>query len=83
MYLILIGKVNLCLDTRGKNVFQRLSAGAAFADHFLWEHEHRDTAIAANYVDIAILSKDALEDVALLCPSVDKLLKRASEMPQL
>ncbi len=57
MYLILIGKVNLCLDTRGKNVFQRLSAGAAFADHFLWEHEHRDTAIAANYVDIAILSK--------------------------
>uniref|UniRef100_A0A673L3B5 Cyclic nucleotide-gated potassium channel n=1 Tax=Sinocyclocheilus rhinocerous TaxID=307959 RepID=A0A673L3B5_9TELE len=83
MYLILIGKVNLCLDTRGKNVFQRLSAGAAFGDHFLWEHKHSDTAIAANYVDIAILSKDALEDVALLCTSVGKLLKRAAEMPQL
>lgn len=83
MYLILIGKVNLCLDTRGKNVFQRLSAGAAFGDHFLWEHKHRDTAIAANYVDIAMLSKDALEDVALLCPSVCKLFKKASEMPQL
>ncbi|XP_043094879.1 uncharacterized protein LOC122345115 [Puntigrus tetrazona] len=80
MYLILIGKVNLCLDTRGKNVFQRLSAGAAFGDHFLWEHKHRETAIAANYVDTAILPKDDLEDVALLCPSVGKLLKRASEM---
>ncbi len=83
MYLILIGKVNLCLDTRGKNVFQRLSAGAAFGDYFLWEHKYRDTAIAANYVDIAMLSKDALEDVALLCPSVGKLFKKASEMPQL
>ncbi|XP_073695562.1 cyclic nucleotide-gated cation channel alpha-3-like [Garra rufa] len=81
MYLILIGKVNLCLDTRGKNVFQRLSAGAAFGDHFLREHKHRDTAIAANYVDIAILSKVALEDVALLCPSVARLLEKASEMP--
>lgn len=83
MYLILIGKVNLCLDTRGKNVFQRLSAGAAFGDHFLREHKHRDTAVAANYVDIAILSKDALENVALLCPSFGRLLKRASEMSKL
>uniref|UniRef100_A0A8C1Y911 Cyclic nucleotide-gated potassium channel n=1 Tax=Cyprinus carpio TaxID=7962 RepID=A0A8C1Y911_CYPCA len=83
MYLILIGKVNLCLDKRGRNVFQRLSAGAAFGDHFLLERKHSDTAIATNYVDIAMLSKDALEDVALLCPSVGKLLKRASEMPQL
>ncbi|XP_059400985.1 cyclic nucleotide-gated cation channel alpha-3-like [Carassius carassius] len=83
MYLILIGKVNLCLDKRGRNVFQRLSVGAAFGDHFLVEHKNRDTAIATNYVDIAMLSKNALEDVALLCPSVGKLLKRASEMPQL
>ncbi|KAK7130607.1 hypothetical protein R3I94_015923 [Phoxinus phoxinus] len=81
MYVIIIGKVNLCLDTRGKNAFQRLSAGSAFGDHSLLECTHRDTAVASNYVDIALLSKDSLDSLGLLFPAaVSIVLKKASDI---
>ncbi|ROJ62455.1 Cyclic nucleotide-gated cation channel subunit A, partial [Anabarilius grahami] len=84
MYVIIIGKVNLCLDTRGKNTFQRLSAGAAFGDHALLQTKHHETAVAANYVDIAILSKDFLYTLNLLYPAaVSHVLKKASDTLQL
>lgn len=83
MYVIIIGKVNLCLDTRGKNAFQRLAAGAAFGNHSLLECTHRDTAVAANYVDIGLLSKDSLNSLGLLYPAaVSHVLKKASDILQ-
>ncbi|XP_048022697.1 uncharacterized protein LOC125253005 isoform X2 [Megalobrama amblycephala] len=84
MYVIIIGKVNLCLDTKGKNTFQRLSAGAAFGDHALLQTKHHETAVAANYVDIAILSKDSLYNLDLLYPAaMSHVLKKASDILQL
>ncbi|XP_051533343.1 uncharacterized protein LOC127428788 [Myxocyprinus asiaticus] len=85
MFLILIGKVKLCPDTRGTKIIERLSAGAAFGDQFLLKRAlYRDTAIAENYVDIAILSKDSFEDVGLLYPTVmSKLLKTAADILKL
>lgn len=78
MYVIIIGKVNLCLDTKGKNVFQRLSAGATFGDHALLQAKHHETAVAANYVDIAILSKDCLYNLDRLYPAALRhVLKKA------
>lgn len=84
MYVIIIGKVNLCLDAKGKNAFQRLSAGAAFGDHAVLEATHRETAVAANYVDIALLSKDSLGSLSLLYPAaVSHVLKKAYDILQL
>lgn len=81
MYVIIIGKVDLSQDTRGKSVFQRVSAGAAFGDHSLLERKHRDTAIASNYVDIALLSKNSLDSLGLLYPvAVSHVLQKACDI---
>lgn len=80
MYLILIGKVKMCSDSKGAKILQHLSAGAIFGDEFLLKRTlFKDTAIAEGYVDVAILSKESFEAVGLLYPSVmRKLLKKAS-----
>ncbi|XP_067280826.1 cyclic nucleotide-gated cation channel alpha-3-like isoform X2 [Pseudorasbora parva] len=81
IYLIIIGKVNLCLDSRGKIASQRLSTGAAFGEHALLQCTHPNTAIAANYVDIAIISKKSLNSLDVLYPAAMRiLLKKASDI---
>lgn len=82
MYLILIGKVKMCSDTRGSKVIQHLCAGTTFGDPFLLKRTlFKDTVVAENYVDVAILAKESFEAVGLLYPSVmRKLLKKASEI---
>lgn len=80
MYLILIGNVKICADSRGSKIIHRFSAGTPFGNQFLMKRTlFKDTAIAENYVDVAILSKESFEAVGLLYPSImRKLLKEAS-----
>ncbi|XP_056327370.1 uncharacterized protein LOC130239988 [Danio aesculapii] len=83
IYFLLIGKVNLCLDTRGHEVYQRLSRGAAFGDRIVIEHTRHDTAIAANYVDVAVLSKTSLESLSHLYPAaMHKLKEKLADIQQ-
>ncbi|KAA0712102.1 hypothetical protein E1301_Tti022046 [Triplophysa tibetana] len=82
MYLLLIGDVKICEDSRGSKISRRLCAGKSFGHEFLMKRTlFKDTAIAENYVDVAILSKESFEAVGLLYPSImRKLLKEASSL---
>ncbi|XP_073775300.1 cyclic nucleotide-gated cation channel alpha-3-like isoform X4 [Danio rerio] len=83
IYFLLIGKVNLCLDTRGHEVYQRLCRGTAFGDRIVIEHTRHDTAIAANYVDVAVLSKTSLASLSHLYPAaMHKLKEKLADIQQ-